>query len=508
MYYKFLILVFLLLCFRSTFASQAVDGTMVHDLTLRGIDQLYNLELEQAEQTFDRVIQTAPQDPRGYFFKAMIYFWTFSLNKNKNDYDRFFELSDKVIALCEDQLDLKENDAVATFYLGGIYGYRGLAHQRNGSMLKAAWDGRKGYSYLKDAVTMKPDLYDAQMGFGLFTYLVGKVPASYRWLLNILGFSGDVEGGLSALKLAAENGLYTRSEATFFLAQFLNFEDREEEARVYLQQLLKKHPDNTLFLVTLAQWDYRDNKVDAAMESAKKAIVINNLKKIPFGDEFAYSVLSNCYFVKNDFHNAMLNAELYLEKIENKEIIPNNIYYRLGLCYELLGRREQGITTYRLMKKADLSGSPWESLPYRRGQQRIRHPLGETDILIVRAENEAFLGKHEQAIRLYREVLLQKQPDVDQQALAIYGIVQASYELKKYEDVVEMGRWLVALRPAAERWLIPHGHYRLGQAYAQLGLTEVARREFEAVRGFKNYEYQARLQARVENELRKLSVVN
>jgi len=497
----------LTLCCCSILLPQGAGRETVHDLTLKGIDLLYNLEMEKAEQAFDQAIQTAPKDPRGFFFKSMIYFWTFTLNKNKSDYNRFFELSDTVIALCEDQLDLNEKDAVAAFYLGGIYGYRGLAHQRNGSTLKAAWDGRKGYLYLKDAVTMKPDLYDAQMGFGLFTYLVGKVPSSYRWLLNILGFSGDVEGGLAALKLAAENGLYTRSEATFFLAQFLNVEDREEEARVYLQQLIKKHPDNSLFLVTLAQWDYRDNNVDAAIESAKKAIVITQRKKVRMGDEFAYSVLANCYFVKNDYQNASLNAELYLQKIESKELVPNNIYYRLGLCYELLGRREQAVATYGLMKKSDLSGSPWEYLPYRRGQQRIRQPLSETEILLVRAENDAFQGKHEQAIRLYREVLLLKQPDIDQQALAIYGIVQASFELQKYDDVVEMGHWLVGLQPPAERWLIPHGHYRLGQAYARLGRTEDARREFEAVGKFKNYEYQARLLARAEEELRKLDAL-
>ena len=216
------VLVFVLLQAHAQPAVMTTDWAKVHDQTVRGIDQLYNLEMDKAEATFSEVIRMAPEDPRGHFFMSMIHFWVFTLNKDEKAFESFFELTDKVIAICDKLLDRDENDVVATFFLGGAYGYRGIAYQRNGSVLKAAWDGRKGYSYLKDAVTLKPDLYDAQMGFGLFSYLVGKVPKSYRWLLNIIGFNGDVEGGLASLKMAADSGTYTRTEARFFLAQFLN----------------------------------------------------------------------------------------------------------------------------------------------------------------------------------------------------------------------------------------------------------------------------------------------
>lgn len=495
-----------MVCFTCTAFSQSIDWTKVHDLTIQGIDQLYNLEMERAERTFDQVISLAPKDPRGYFFKGMIYFWTYSLNKDEKAYNRFFDLSENVIDICERELDNDEQNATATFYLGGIYGYRGLAFHRNGSLLKAAGDGRKGYFYLKDAARLKPDLYDAQMGFGLFSYLIGKLPKSSRWLLNVLGFDGDIEGGLTALKVAAQKGTYTRTEATFYLSQFLNMENRHEEARTFLKQLIDKYPDNALFLVTFAQWELRQDRIDAAITAAQKAISINSQKKIQIGDEFAHGVLANCYFVNNEFKNAVEQGELYLQKVADKEIVSNSLYYRLGVSYEILGDREKALVTYKKMKKVN-SDNPWNYQFYQRGLERIQRPLSEVDQLLIKADNEASLNMYEKATQLYGEVLAKK-PDDDKQAFALYGLVQVYFEKQQYREAVDAAKQLVVLHPKKETWLVPHGYYQLGLAYVKLGQTSEARRAFESVENYSEYDYETRLESRVEQEMQKLNAVN
>jgi tetratricopeptide (TPR) repeat protein len=489
----------LVLC--STALAQVTDWAKVHSLTLSGIDQLYNLEMDEAEQTFDEVIRMAPNDPRGYFFKGMISFWVFTLNKDGKALERFFELTDRVIAISEQELSRDKNDVVPIFYLGGTYGYRGLAHQRNGSILKAAWDGRKGYSYLKDVVAKKPDLYDAHMGFGLFSYLVGKVPASYRWLLNILGFSGDVEGGLNSLRLAAEQGTYTRSEAKFFLSQFLNVEDREEEAQAHMKDLIDRYPDNTLFLVTSAQWELRSSRVDEAQELARRAVAINSRKKVRIGDEFAYGVLAHCLFLKNEFRGARTNFELYLQSVNNKETIPNSIFYRLGISHEVEGERVKAVAAYRQARKVE--PQQWDYQHYRRSQIRLQHPLTDLDALLIKAENALSIKRHEAARVLFLEALNQM-PDTDQLAQAWYGLMQVQYEQEQFTESIQTGRRLVALNPPRERWLVPHGLFKLGQSYAKSGMMTEARAAFQAVKRYKDYDFEARLRARVDRELQSL----
>jgi tetratricopeptide (TPR) repeat protein len=489
--------------------AQSIDWLKVHELTLRGIDQLYGLEWEQAEKTFNDVIRMAPQDPRGYFFKAMIHYWDFNLTKNRKAFEEFFRLSEQVIAICDKELEKDSKNTLATFYLGGIYGFRGVIYQRDGSLWKAAWDGRKGYSLLKEATTIKPDLYDAQMGFGLFSYLVGKIPKSYRWILSVLGISGDVEGGLAALRLAAENGTYTRSEASFFLAQFLFFEREYDEAYRRLDYVMKKYPENPLFLITFAQWEFRQEKFESSMKAAHRAIEINNRKKIKYGDEFAYSILANCYFAQDDFENTRINVEAYLERVEDQSLVQNSMYYRLGIAYEIGGNREKAIASYKKMKKVVTGeGSPWNGFYFRRGQFRVQKPISTIDIELIRAENALDSKRYAAAHSTYAKIAWEGKASVDQKAEALYGLGQTYYRQERYQETVDIARQLIGIRVVQEKWLVPHGYFLLGQAYARLGLGADARRSFEAIDDYDDYDFQRRIESRRESELEKLAGVN
>ena len=257
---------------------KSIDWALVHEITNRGIDRFYRLETDEALQRFDSVARMAPGDPRGYFFKSIIHFSLFQLERDQKHFHAFMRQSEYVISVCEQLLDKNENDAIAKFYLGGTYGYRGMMWQTDGSLVKAVTEGRKGYLYLEEAVAEKPDLYDAQMGFGLFRYLVAKAPRSLHWMMKLLGITPDREGGLRMLKMAAERGIYTRNEARLYLAQFLFTEHREDEAFAYLNQLCSEYPENALLLILRASWLQRTGRTDEAMIDALKAVERNSRK--------------------------------------------------------------------------------------------------------------------------------------------------------------------------------------------------------------------------------------
>jgi tetratricopeptide (TPR) repeat protein len=484
--------------------TQQPDWAKVHELTVQGIDQVYNLEFDKANGTFDEVIRIAPKDPRGYFFKSTVDYWIFLVNKDKKAFDHYIALTDTVIDLCDKMIDIDENNWNAKFYLGGAYGFRGLMHQRNGSMMKAVWDGRKGYKLLQEVAERKPDLYDAQMGFGLFTYMVGKIPKSFRWVVNILGFSGDLEGGLNYLRAAAEKGTYTRNEASYYLAQFLYQENHQEEAKKHLERLTQKYSDNTLFRLTQINWQMRENKWDEALATANATIEINTRKNIRYGDEFAYSTLGGIYFTQNNFERSIANYEAYLERSENKDNINNAVYFRIGTCYEILGNREKAVEMYKRMKKVNDRDRPTETYSYRRGTERLQKPMTEFELELTKAANLLNYGKQEQAVQQYNVAFSKAGPNIDYQTLALYGLQQAYFEWNKLDESIETGRKVSKMKPLGETWLVPHSYFKMGQAYAKQGKTNEARQMFEIAQKFDDYDFQSGLENRLEDELKKL----
>ncbi|MEK7250196.1 MAG: tetratricopeptide repeat protein [Bacteroidota bacterium] len=494
---------------------ESIDWNRVHDLTMHGINHLYSLEVDDAMRAFDSVSRMAPGDPRGPFFQSMVHFYLYGLNRDEKELTTFLEESERVIEICERLLDQNEQDATTKFYLGGIYGYRGLAYHGSGSYLKAARDGRKGYLLLEEAVKGNPELYDAHMGFGLFRYLLAKLPKSMRWILSMLGFSGDLEGGLNSLRLAAEKGLYTRTEAKLSLAQFLFSEGRQDTALRYLNKLRKEYPENTLFVVLYAFWQHRLHNLEEAMAAARAAIELNSRKKIRHGEELAYSTLGSIYFTLNDFSNASTYYRLYMKLTHTHERTPNLTYLRAGVACEIAGDRATALDFYRRMKEVNDRDRAWETYNYRRAQERIRHPLTEADILIVKAENEFTQKRYVRAIELYSEGFQKTNSDVDLQARTLYGIQQAQFEAEMFADAVETANRLLApissglaLKPVDETWIIPHAWFKLGQTYAKLGKAADARHAFDRMGEYDDYDFQERLEERVKEEMKKLEQVN
>lgn len=469
---------------------------------MRGLDELYSLNIDWALATFDSVSRMAPGDPRGPFFGSMVHFYLYGLSLNQKELDLFLDKSERVIDICDGLLDQNEHDATTKFYLGGIYGYRGLAYQSNGSILKAVRDGRKGYLYLEDAVREKPDLYDAHMGFGIFRYLVAKVPKSMGYLLSLLGFGGDLEGGLQSLRLAAEKGVYTRTEAKLFLSQFLFNEGRQDTAVQYVRELSATYPTNTLFIVLFASWENRLGNVDLAFPAALKAMELNRRNTIKYGEDLIYSTLGSIYFTKNMFDSASAYYRRYMTMTTNDERTPNITFLRAGEACEIAGDRATALEFYKRMKEP--RDRFWDTRNYRRGQQLIQQSLTAADIQLIRAGNESAQKHYDKSIDLYRKAFKEAGSDVDQQLRALYGLQQAQFDSARLDEAIETSHTLLSLTPHDETWIIPHAWYRLGLIYEKQRKISDARGAFGHVSRYDGYEFQAHLEEQVKEELSKI----
>ncbi len=481
-----------------------IDWNAVHSLTMRGIDRLYNMDIVHAETIFDSVCIAAPGDPRGYFFRGMVSFWLYTLTRDEQRYERFLTQADSVIDVCEEVLDRDEKNGAAHFFLGGIYGYRGLALQAHGSLLKAVYDGRKGYSHLLDAIESDTSLYDAHMGLGLFRYYATRAPKSVSWILRMVGLTGDAAVALRELRLAADKGLYARTEATYFLSQFMVNEKRDDEALAYARVLVERFPENPLFLLNEANIWRRAGNFDAALNAVQRARDINDRRSSPYGDEFINSTLAAIQFVKNDFPGARKNFAAYLAKSKNPFFVNNSILYRYGIATEIAGDRQEALQIYRRATPPADDAHNYGQLFFKRCQERITHPLGREEILLLEAGNDLARKSFDSALELYDTVLVLQGAAAESRAQAWYGIQNSQFERKHYEESLAAGETLRSLTVTRELWLHPYSWFKSGQAFAKLNKTSEAKKALQQARRFNDYDGKESIDAMIEDEMAKL----
>ena len=232
-------------------AGEGTEDPRFEALAHRGIDQVYNLEFEQAERTFAELTTMRPHDPAGPFFTAMITWWRILIDMDNTRYDeQFYDALDRVVDLCDSLLEADPNDVNAIFFKGGAIGFKGRLQFHRNDYLAAANAGRKALPLVQAASGLDPGNYDVLMGTGMYNYYAEVIPEEYPWLKPLLLFvpPGDRKKGLEQIGLAAEKGRYASTEATYFLMQIYFYYEKDiSRALTLAHRLLERFPNNMLF---------------------------------------------------------------------------------------------------------------------------------------------------------------------------------------------------------------------------------------------------------------------
>ncbi|HYL34839.1 MAG TPA: hypothetical protein VEV17_02875 [Bryobacteraceae bacterium] len=241
-----------------------------------GYRQMYDLEFDQAHQTFADWERQHPDDPLGPVSNAAAYlFAEFDrLKVLQSEFfveDRLFRRRPRLNAdpevrgkfnaelskseqLAKDILSKSPSDANTLFAkiltLGLRADYLSLIEKRNMDALKIVKEGRETADQL---LAIEPSYYDAYLAIGVENYLLSLKPAPVRWILQIGGAEVDRERGIRDLSLTAEKGHYLSPYARLLLAvAALRNKDRQR-AHDILAELAHEFPHNRLYTEELAR---------------------------------------------------------------------------------------------------------------------------------------------------------------------------------------------------------------------------------------------------------------
>lgn len=220
-------------------------------LARRGIDHVYNLEFEKADEEFRELIRMNPGHPAGHFFAAMVQWWRIMIDIDNEQYDKeFLAALDGVVQMCDSLLEINPDDVTAIFFKGGSIGFQGRLKFHRNDYFGAANAGRKALPLVQDASALDPNNFDILLGSGIYNYYAEVIPKEYPFVRPLILFipPGDREKGIDQLTKASQRGTYASVEASYFLLQIYFFYEHDYfRAQEIARQLSARFPNNMLF---------------------------------------------------------------------------------------------------------------------------------------------------------------------------------------------------------------------------------------------------------------------
>jgi len=242
-----------------------------------GIAAFYATDWDKALSIFDELKKMSPDDPRPYFFESMIPFWEYFFIEQRSDLaDDFLNKSENAVELSNKKLESTPDDTTMVLLLSGLHGYRSLVAAGEKRYTVAMRSGVTGFNYTRKLLSLDSDRPDAQIGRGMFYYMVGSVPREVRWVTNAIGIRADKEMGFNELRKAAESDNPVSSDAKMMLMYLKDKEEKYDEALVYAQKLTEKHPENVIFIFKKAEIQEKSGDLDGAVRSYNQIIDLNN----------------------------------------------------------------------------------------------------------------------------------------------------------------------------------------------------------------------------------------
>jgi tetratricopeptide (TPR) repeat protein len=213
-------------------------GPIFHDSLLRGIELVFNDQIEESLVIFHRLQQTYPDHPAPHFLKAAAY-QSWMSNFRLNRYQKELEENVQLTISKGNKLLKQKDDPWSHFYVGAAYGYRALNRFQKQDWIGAYIDGKRGIEHFSNALLQEPNLFDVYLGLGLYHYW----RTARSSVIRIIAFwiPDKRELGLRQLEFVIDHGLYAPNQASYALVlSYFDHGQYEKAMSIYDRTIAKK----------------------------------------------------------------------------------------------------------------------------------------------------------------------------------------------------------------------------------------------------------------------------
>ncbi len=260
----------------------STEGDALFDsLAMKLINCSIDHKYAEAESAAVMIIDTYPESPAGYMFRAGV------LSSMMIDYEEIIRFDDftnyiaKCIKIAEAGIKTNPENPWNFYYLGGAKSYLSLHYLRNDNYFYALIQMLKAIKYLRTTIELDSTLYDAYIGIGNYTYWISRKTEFIKWMPFI---SDNREEGIKMIYKTLEKGKFTRETGASALAWILIDAGRYKEAVAVIDEPLAAHPDSRFFLYAKGRALYEMGNYRESIEQYSR--LLQSVRNAPLNNHF------------------------------------------------------------------------------------------------------------------------------------------------------------------------------------------------------------------------------
>lgn len=321
----------------------------------QGIEKAFNLDNTAANIYMQKALELDPENPTGYAYCAMVYFFFYEMSFDPKERDRNQEFMLRyvgdAITRGEKKIERNSKDSQAYFAvaLAKIVKVHWAIHQRKYFLI--AQETSNIWDYLEKAKEGDPQNYDIYFPMGLLHYHIDYLSGFTRFLSSVMITSGNRQKGLKELELTAQKGYLLKELAQAELsAAYLNFEKTPAKALSFALELKERYPNNYNFLFALSNTLSDLHRFEEAFDIARqieRGIQAGIPPFVPQLQPRYEQLMGRILFTKGEYDKA---AEYFQKALKDTALYNARVrvlaFVRMGMIHDARKERKQAEEYY------------------------------------------------------------------------------------------------------------------------------------------------------------------
>lgn len=249
---KFLFMCFFLLPLNLA-AQRLIDNPVLVQKVQKAVDYIYGFQFEKSKEAIKELEPLMGQHPGFSLLEALRIYWQYyPLQQDTKTHNQYEQLMLLTADRAGELLRKNKDDVEGVFFSLAAYGYLTSYYADKGNLLKTINYAKKSYNFLIKGMELKNEYVEFFFSSGLYNYYREKYPENHPVYKPFLWFfqSGDKEQGIIQLNKAADQAVFTSTEALNYLYHILlHYESDPELSFKYAQRMHEKYPQNDVFLI-------------------------------------------------------------------------------------------------------------------------------------------------------------------------------------------------------------------------------------------------------------------